>query len=126
MSEDCADRLVATEDFTRQPEKGFAVGVERDARGAFDGGAHLRLALCQQFSRAGALLLVAGDARAGLGQIGTQDFGPPAGAQSTHQISDDGGRERGDDAEEDGCVHTEPLRGLSSHSISSSGVSSQP
>ena len=37
--------LVAAEDLARELEESFAVGIERHARGALDGGAHLRLAL---------------------------------------------------------------------------------
>ena len=73
--------LVAAEDLARQLEEGLAVGVERQARGAFDGGAHLRLVLRQQFGGARALLLVAGDPRAGIRQLDAQVLGAPRGAQ---------------------------------------------
>ena len=118
LSEALRSRLVAPEDFARQLEKGFAVGVERHARGAFDGGAHLRLALRQQFGRARALLLVAGDARARPRPDRRAGLrARRAGAQRAEQVADDGGRERGDDADTDahGCRCTPtPLRGLSS------------
>ena len=44
--------LVASEHFAREFEEGFAVGIERRARSALDGRAHLRLALRQQFGSA--------------------------------------------------------------------------
>ena len=56
-----ADRLVAPEDFARELEEGFAVGIQRQARSAFDGRAHLRLALAQQFRGARAQLALGGD-----------------------------------------------------------------
>ena len=105
-------RLVASEDLARQFEKGFAVGIERQARGAFDRGAHLRLALRQQLRRADALLFVRRDSGARGFELAAQRFGAPRSAQRADQVSDDGRRERGEDADEKRVVHTEPLREL--------------
>ena len=85
--------LVASEDLARQLEEGFAVGVEREARGAFDGGTYLRLALRQQLGIADALLLVRGDACARGFELAAQRFRAPRRAQSADQIADDRGRD---------------------------------
>ena len=117
-------RLIAAEYFARQLEKGFAVGVERHARGTLDGGAHLRLALGQQFCGAGALLLVAGNAGTGCLEFRAQVFRAARRAQCAGEIADDRSCQGRD--HDPGDIHAAPFPGRSSQVMRSSGVSSQP